>query len=277
MLPTTTRRAACVPVLGALDPRGHEGLTAALAGLTAGGAQGAPVATAVRDLTALPERLVLDALRRALADAPVDAVLLGDPGAARLAWAVAEPLSARGPWIVDPDLCDAHGEPRHDRAVFEAVRDAWLPHAEVLVVDAHEAGRFVGRPVEDLAGMREAGKRLFDAGVTWVVLTGGALEGHAVDLAYDGRDFTEFGADRRRRTGLVGAGAAFAGHLTARRAAGDAVLIAVEAAKAAIGAAIDDALEVGGAARALPLAAALRQAGVDLTPIEVPPPAPEGR
>jgi hydroxymethylpyrimidine/phosphomethylpyrimidine kinase len=275
VLPTSTRRAACVPLLGALDPRGHAGLTAALAGVIGGGAQGLPVATAVRDLTALPERLVLDGLRGALAEAPVDAVLLGDPGAARLARAVAEPLGAHGPWIVDPELCDAHGEPRYGRDVFDAVRDAWLPHAEVLVVDAHEAGRFVGRPVEDLAGLREAGKRLFDAGVTWVVLTGGALEGHAIDLAYDGRDFTEFGADRRRRPRLAGAGAAFAGHLTARRAAGDAVLVAVEAAKAAVTAAIDEALEVGGATRTLPLAAALRQAGVDLTPIEVPPPAPD--
>ncbi len=275
MLDPPRRRAASMVAAGALDPTGASGLTAALSGVSALGVHGFPVATAVRDLTPLPQRLVVDALHAALAAGPVDAVLLGDPGRAGHAHAMAEVLEAFGPWVVDPDLADAHGEPRHARDVADAVRSVWLPHTEVLVVDAFEAAILTGRPVYDRAGMREAGKRLFDTGARWIVLTSGAIEGHAIDLAYDGADFIEFGADRRREPDLVAAGAVFAGALAAALATGREVLPAVELAKATVTAAIDAAALVGDTMRASPLAPALRAMDVELTPIELPPPPDE--
>lgn len=271
MLKPPTHRAAVALTVGALDPRGTDGVAVDLRTFAALAVHGSAVATAIRPLTALPERLVLDQLERALAG-DLDAVKLGDCGDDRRAFALAEALRERaaGRVVLDPDLVDADGEARHPRAMLEAMRLVVFRAAHVAVVNAAEAALLTDREVHAPDAMREAAKRLFDLGPRWVVITGGRVEGHAVDLVYDGHAFTELGTDRLRKPKLRGQGTVFAAALCAGLARGLDVLPAADAAKQAVTGAIEGALQIGRHLQVDPLAACHDALGVDRQPVALP-------
>ncbi|MEZ4435572.1 MAG: PfkB family carbohydrate kinase [bacterium] len=265
-------RAALALAVDALHPQGHAGLGPTLRAHAAAAVQSTAVVTAIRPLAALPARLVGDALDRAAKLAP-DAIGLGDPGDREQAAALADALAehaARAPLVCAPGAVDRRGEPRFDPAALAVLAERLWRHADAVIVDGAEAALVTGRPAPDLPRMRDAAKRLFDRGPTWVVITGGRAEGHAVDLAYDGRDFTELGADRIALDRPTGAGATFAGLVVAGRARGRALLDALAAAKQGVGHALAHAVPVGPSDRADPLGPAFAALGLDPRPIEVP-------
>lgn len=282
-------RPALALAIDALYAEGHHGLLPALRAHAAAAVQSTAVATAIRPLTALPAKLVLDALARALRLAP-DAIGLGDPGdrdrAAALADALIDALrapvgasagtaaTAPPPLICAPGAVDRHGQPRFDPRALTTLADRLWRHAEAVVLDTAEAALLTGRPAPDLPRMREAAKRLSDHGSAWVIVTGGRAEGHAIDLAYDGNSFTEFGADRAPLARLTGTGATFAGLIVAHRARGLPLLEAVQAAKQGIVAALAHPAPIGPTHRLDPLAPAFAALGFETRPIEVPPDPP---
>ncbi len=274
----TTRRAPVTLVIDAVHPTGHVGLGPALRTHGALGCHPTTVVTAIRPLTPLPGRLVRDQLARALVVAP-DAIGVGDPGD-QPEGLIEALLDARGPdrraadrpLIVAPNAVDRRRAPRFDPAHLKTMARELMPHAEAVVLDGDEAALLTGRPCPDLGRLREAARRLHDFGPRWVVVTGGRTQGHAVDLVYDGSDFTEFGSSRRAVDDQAGAGIVFAHLLIGWRARGLRLLDAVDQAKRGVGGALAHATRVGRAARVEPLGAALRALGLDPRPIAVPDP-----
>lgn len=265
-----TPRGARVALVDAVHLHGLGGATARLEALAAQAVAAALVPTATWPLTPLPARLVFDGLGQAAIGGPVDAVGLGDPGRPETADGLRERLDEvlpTAPRLLAAGLADAHGAPRHPRAMLDAIRRL-APHAQRWVLDADEVALLTGRPCPDGAALREGGRRLFDLGCPALLLCGGRTEGHAVDFAYDGQDFTEFGADRVKGEGLHGAKATLNGHLLAGLARGQAWLPAIEAAKGAVSDALAGAQGLEGARRAAPLAQAWRALGVDPAPIK---------
>jgi hydroxymethylpyrimidine/phosphomethylpyrimidine kinase len=273
VLPTDERvppRPARALVLDTHDPTGPRGLGARERAFGVLAVQIAGVATGIRGLTALPERLVAHQLDAALAAGPTDAVLLADLSEARLAAALVERLADTAVMtVLDPCLVDRHGQLRHAKVMAQVVRDTVCGASDVLVVNAGEVERLTGRETRDVRALREGGRRLFDTGVKHIVLCGGRIEGHALDLVYDGRNFTEFGADRVSVPHPRGQGAAFASLLTAHLARGVHLHEAVERAKGAVTAALAAALPDGVGHRVSVLGEAWRQLGVEPQVIEV--------
>lgn len=272
----TIRRAPVTLVVDALHPTGHVGLGPALRAHGALGCHPTTVVTAVRPLTPLPGRLVRDQLERALVVAP-DALGIGDPGvdpdglAEALVDARAKGRPAAGkPLFVAPNAVDRRRVPRFDPKHLETLARKLLPQAEAAVLDGDEAALLTGRECPDLERLRDAARRIHDFGPAWVVMTGGRTQGHAVDLVYDGRDFTEFGASRRPIDDQAGAGVVFAHLLVGWRARGLGLLDAVDQAKRGLDTALTQAAAVGRVNRVEPLGAALRALGLDPRPIEVP-------
>ena len=140
-------------------------------------------------------------------------------------------------------MLDAHGEPRVSDSVVAAWKAHVAPLAEVIVVNAVEAERLFGRPVESRRGMLEATKRLFDLGAPFVLVTGGRLEGHPVDLLYDGTGTIEVGMDRVAGARLPHTGGVLTAALTAWMARGLTVPAALDAARPRVNAALEGALD----------------------------------
>lgn len=274
--PEAKRRPAVAVLVDGFDPRGHDGLVPGLRALSSAAVQPRAVVTAIRPLTALPSRLITDQLVAALRVGPdqqPDAIGLGDPGDAERAAALVEALpepEMAPPILITPCAVDRNGEPRFDPRALHTLVERGGPRAEVLIVDTAEAALLTGRRVPDRRRAEDACRRLSDFGVGAVICTGGRLEGHAIDLVYDGRDFTEFGADRVELDHPRGAGRTFGALVLAHRARGRDLLEAVAAARRGVDRAFAHPMAVGPSQRVDPLGGMFALLNIDPRPIVVP-------
>lgn len=116
----------------------------------------------------------------------------------------------------------------------EAIRELLLPRATVVTPNLFEAGQLAGmRKVSTLDDMKEAAHKIFELGAKHVVIKGGkALEDQkAIDLLFDGKDFTLYEAEKLAANHNHGAGCTFAAAIAAGLAKGMMVKDAVAAAK----------------------------------------------
>lgn len=269
--PLVVRRAAVALCVGELDPTGRHGLLADMRALASIAVRGAVVPTFVSGLSMSPESLV-ETWDHVRGDLPIDAIKIGRLGGERAVRVLAERLedAAHPRVVVDPGFLDPYGEPRISDAVALAWRTHILPHALIVSVNLIEAWRLFGRRCEDRRAMLEAAHRLRDLGPKWVVITGGRLEGHPVDLAYDGTGSVELGADRISGNRLPHTGGTFTALLTGLLARGLSVPAALERARAAVNPALAGAsplLEHGAAIE--PMASIYTDLGLDPLPISV--------
>ncbi|MEW6270586.1 MAG: bifunctional hydroxymethylpyrimidine kinase/phosphomethylpyrimidine kinase, partial [Thermodesulfobacteriota bacterium] len=114
-----------------------------------------------------------------------------------------------------------------------------------------EAAALAGRPVRDVAGMRDAARAIRDLGPRAVLVKGGHLGDAACDVLLDGEDLRELAAPRLDVAPLHGSGCTLSAAITALLARGTTLLDAVRTAKDWVHAAIARAPAVGRGARPL--------------------------
>lgn len=122
-----------------------------------------------------------------------------------------------------------------------------LPVATITTPNLIEAGILSGLgELKTVADMREAAKRIIELGPKNVVVKGGKrIAGeHAVDVFYDGHDFTLLENEMYHTDYNHGAGCTFAASITAGLAKGYSVKEAVIQGKAFVAAAIKDGMEI---------------------------------
>lgn len=160
------------------------------------------------------------------------------------------------PLVVDPVMVAQSG----DRLLADDARAVLLrdlvPLAALLTPNLPEAEALVGRPVASLADMRDAARRLVDAGAAAVLVKGGHMDGvEVVDVLHDGANVHELRAPRIVTTHTHGTGCQLSAAITAGLASGAPLLQAVQEAKRFITAAIGAGLALGtGRGPANPLA-----------------------
>ncbi|WP_099156712.1 pyridoxine/pyridoxal/pyridoxamine kinase [Virgibacillus ndiopensis] len=123
----------------------------------------------------------------------------------------------------------------------DAMRELLLPRATITTPNLFEAGQLAQTgPIKTIEGMKEAAVKIHSLGAKNVVIKGGKALGHekAVDLFYDGKDFTLLEKEKLDTTYNHGAGCTFAAAVTANLADGKSVKESVEAAKEFVTAAI---------------------------------------
>jgi pyridoxine kinase len=129
-----------------------------------------------------------------------------------------------------------------------AMRELLLPLATVVTPNLFEAWQLSGiGPITTIDEMKQAAKIIHDQGAKYVLIKGGTkLEGQdkAIDLIYDGTDYTILESEKFETTYTHGAGCTTAAAITAELAKGKTVEEALATAKEFISAAIEHGWEL---------------------------------
>lgn len=146
--------------------------------------------------------------------------------------------------VVDPVTVSSTGVPLVEQETLEAIKEQLFPLASVITPNIYEASVLTGINVENVSDMEEAAKRLKETGPAVVIITGGHLEGLALDLYYDGEGFHRIESVKSMGE-YHGTGCAFSSAITASLASGHSALESARKAKEFINNAIRKAYHLG--------------------------------
>lgn len=190
------------------DPSGGAGIQADLKAISALGAYGMAVITAltaqntqgVRSFQTVEPAFVAEQIDAIFADVRVDAVKIGMVATAGIATAIAERLrrhAARN-IVLDPVMVAKSGHHLLHEDAVAALREQLVPLASVITPNLPEAGVLLDAAAPTtLADMHNAVRALHGLGPQWVLLKGGHLSSEdSTDLLFDGNMVTELSGRR---------------------------------------------------------------------------------
>jgi hydroxymethylpyrimidine/phosphomethylpyrimidine kinase len=188
----------------------------------------------------LPPEFVARQIDSVLSDFGAGAIKIGMLSTAGIAGAVAERLRAHraGPVVLDPVMIAKSGDPLLEPEARAALVREVVPLAEVVTPNLHEAAALAGIAVTSEGDMEEAARRIHRQGPRAVLVKGGHLEKSATDILWDGQALTRFPAERIDSPNTHGTGCTFSSAIAAGLARGEALVPAIERAKAYVSAAI---------------------------------------
>jgi hydroxymethylpyrimidine/phosphomethylpyrimidine kinase len=251
------------------DPSGGAGIQADLKTFAVFRVHGASVLAAltaqstlaVKQIVTLAPEFVVAQLEAVLEDLPVRAAKTGMLASAAVIEAVAAALLRRRAaggdlcLVVDPVMNATTGRSLLERGALASLKRALLPLALLVTPNLAEAAALSGRPVDGPGAMRDAAKAIGDLGARAVLVKGGHLEGAALDVLFDGRDFHDLEAPRLPGGPVRGTGCTLSAAITAGLARGESLDRAVRVAKQFVHVAIAHAEALGqGAGMIDPLA-----------------------
>ena len=121
-----------------------------------------------------------------------------------------------------------------------------LPLATLITPNLHEASILVAEPVETVAHMSGAARRLVELGAGAALIKGGHLDGDAVDVLWDGDQEQVWQRPRIETAHTHGTGCTLSAAAAAGLALGESVHDAVERAIRYVARAIESAPGLGG-------------------------------
>lgn len=134
--------------------------------------------------------------------------------------------------VVDPVIIGKMGSQLLKDDAIEVVKERLIPLAKIITPNMPEAARLLGTTeLVTLDDLKEAARALQQLGSTYVLVKGGRLKGPAIDVLYDGTQFTLYEAERIDTLNTNGAGCTYSAVITAELAKGKSVHEAVKIAK----------------------------------------------
>jgi hydroxymethylpyrimidine/phosphomethylpyrimidine kinase len=191
----------------------------------------------------LPVRAVSNQFERLAESAGFAGIKVGMIGTSGNLATVARIMArqARIPRVVDPVFRSSSGAFLLEKKAWPRYLDVLEGKADLITPNLDEAEILVGGPVRSVPAMREAAAAITRASRIPCLLKGGHLEGKAVDVLFDGREFTDFEHGRSVRD-VHGTGcflsSAILGHLAEGRTLKEACGLGI----ALIGKAINEAV-----------------------------------
>ena len=166
-------------------------------------------------------------------DIPPDAVKLGMLPTVQVVEAVTDWLAAHPgrPVVTDPVLVATSGDDLVDRRALETIRSCLLPLTHVLTPNLPEAEVLTGIAVNDEVSMKAAAAILCNQGAKAVLVKGGHLQGEALDILCDGKEFYRFSTPRISTRCTHGTGCTLSSAIAANLALGKPLVEAVQLAK----------------------------------------------
>ncbi len=236
------------------DPTGGAGLQADLRVFKAFGVHGLSIASAltaqntegVSSILPVDRNFFAEQLNILLKDIMPDAVKTGMLYSKQLAGVVAETIRRYSlkNLVIDPVTVSSSGVSLVEDGTLDAIREQLFPLAKVITPNIYEASVLTGISIEDVTQMEESARELKKMGPENVVITGGHLEGKALDLYYDG--FSFFRVESAKREGEYhGTGCAFSAAVTALLATGHSTLESVRKTKEFMDDAVKNAYHLG--------------------------------
>ena len=143
------------------------------------------------------------------------------------------------PLVIDPVMVATSGDALLQNDAIEKYERDLFSLATLLTPNLNEAARLLGKPINDVAAMREAGEILAEKYGVAVLLKGGHLAGdQAIDLLFVGGNIIEFAAPFSRGIATHGTGCTYSAAIAAGLANGLSLEEAVRRAKEFVSAAI---------------------------------------
>ncbi|MGH8962087.1 MAG: bifunctional hydroxymethylpyrimidine kinase/phosphomethylpyrimidine kinase [Jatrophihabitantaceae bacterium] len=196
----------------------------------------------------LPPNAVAEQIESVATDIGVGAAKTGMLASAAIMDAVATTIQRLGitAFVVDPVAASQHGDPLLRPDALAALREVIIPLATLITPNLGEVKLLTGIEVHVRADMDEAARALHALGPTWVLVKGGHLaDGDAVDVLFDGTEFSEFSAPRHETMHTHGSGDTLAAAITAGLARGLDVPAAVALGKRFITGAVAGSFPLG--------------------------------
>ena len=177
-------------------------------------------------------KLQIDAV---LSDIGVDAVKTGMLSNEKIISAVAEKIKQYGikNLVIDPVMRSKSGDALLRREAERALIEELLPLAFVVTPNIPEAEVLSGMKIQSIGDMREAAKRIKSLGPRYVLVKGGHLDltSEAMDVLYDGTDFSDFPSQRIETKNTHGTGCTHSAAICAGLAKGLSAIDAIRQAK----------------------------------------------
>jgi hydroxymethylpyrimidine/phosphomethylpyrimidine kinase len=146
--------------------------------------------------------------------------------------------------VVDPVMVATSGDPLLHADAVAVYRERLFPKATLITPNLDEVAALLGRRVDKLAGMREAGLQLASEIGCAVLVKGGHLrQATAIDLLVEGTDVTEYAAPYVRGVSTHGTGCTYSAAIATGLAQGFPLKEAVGQAKQLVSRAIASHLE----------------------------------
>jgi len=239
-----------VLIIAGSDSGGGAGIQADIKAVTALGGFAMTAITAltaqntlgVHGVAGVPIDFIRQQIAVVLDDLGADALKTGMLHEVPVIEAVCGEIAARAkgiPLVADPVMVAKGGHPLLAPEAVETLKARLLPLATVITPNLPEAEVLVGRPIRDVAAMRDAAAALRGLGVPAVLLKGGHLEGDEVtDLLVTPEGEEEFVAPRIVTRHTHGTGCTLASAIAAGLAQGMSLRDAVIRARAYVRAAI---------------------------------------
>lgn len=216
--------------------------TSAIVAVTAQNTRG------VTDVHIIPAATVRAQLAALASDLFPAACKTGMLATAELVRTVAEALREHAfpNYVLDPVMVATSGDrllaPDAERTMAQDL----VPLATVVTPNLDEARLLTGDPVDDVAGMEQAGRTLLDRGATAALIKGGhGSDSVIVDVLVTGEGARRFSHPRIDTTSTHGTGCTLSSAITACLALGQPLEQAVEHALAFVHAAIRSAPKLG--------------------------------
>ncbi len=242
------------------DPSGGAGIQADLKTFFAFGVYGLSAITSltvqntrgIRDIIDLPPDFLRKQLLTIYRDFTIDAVKIGMLRTKTCVEVVSRLLAAEHQKniVLDPVLRASTGKELLEEEGIELMKRKLVPLARIITPNLTEASILSGMEVRDLPSMNEAARRIKKLGAMSVLIKGGHLQKSATDLFYEGRNFTQFKANKIKGE-FHGTGCTLSSAIAAGLTKGWGMKKAVREAKQYLTKAIENGLDLGKGQRLL--------------------------
>lgn len=237
------------------DSSGGAGIQADLKTFSAQGVFGMSVITAVtaqntQGVLAV-EDISLENIKQQIeaifTDIEVSAVKIGMVSISQTIQTIAEQLKKYQAKniVVDPVMVSKSGYHLLKPEAKVTLINELLPLAKVTTPNIPEAEVITGMQIKNLEDMKEAAQYIFNLGPQNVLVKGGHLSTEAIDVLYDGQEFSYFTSPRIKTKNTHGTGCTLSSAIAANLAQDLSVGESVKKAKEYITIAIEHSLSIG--------------------------------
>ncbi len=201
----------------------------------------------VIDIEDVSPQVIQSQIDAVFEDISPDAVKIGMLSNAKAMEAVVEKLEEYRPGnvVLDPVMYAKNGHPLMAKDAIDTLIAKVLPLADVLTPNLLEAEKITGVYIETVHDMEKAAEAIYHLGVKYPLVKGGHLEGDAIDVLYDGKEFTYFASERIETKNTHGTGCTYSSAIASNLALGFDVKEAVRRGKKYITEAIRCSVDIG--------------------------------
>ncbi|MCT2536205.1 bifunctional hydroxymethylpyrimidine kinase/phosphomethylpyrimidine kinase [Aquibacillus koreensis] len=248
-------KVASALTIAGTDPTGGAGIQADLKSFQEREVYGMSVVTSVvaqntlgvQSIQHLPVDFIEKQLHAVFEDITPDAVKTGMIATIDMMEMIAKNLKDKNVhYVIDPVMVAKSGHSLMEEQSREVIRKVLVPLATVVTPNVPEAESLVGFEIHSTEDAEKAAKVIVnELGSKAAVVKGGHLVGEAIDVLYDGKEFSYFKSERFDTKHTHGTGCTFSAVITAELAKGKPIAEAVATGKAYISDAIKYTLGVG--------------------------------